>query len=891
MKKLILFFAVILFSQTGLQAATTGKLTGKVTDRKSGEPLPFVNVILEGTSLGAATDFDGYFVILNVPPGKFNVKVQSVGYQTQLIQDVKIGVNLTTTLNIEMNEEAIEQQEVIVFADKFNVGQMGGNKPFSDDDIKTLPASEIDNVIQTVAGVTVGSGGDIHIRGGRSSEIAYYVNGSSISDAYDNGRGIDIDKSSVKELNVISGTFNAEYGNAMSGIINTVTKEGEPEYHGNLLFYGGDVLTDFYSYFPGNEKYNPVESYNIQASLSGPVPAIGEYVKFFVTGRYQYDDGHNYGFRRFNVDGTPGNGEKVSMAWSKRYQAQGNISSWITKNFKLGVEGLYSQSDYREYNHEYKLTPDSNPKRFLKAYNGSVSVTHMLGSAAYYTLKFSDFFREYDHKLYDNINDSRYQHPDSSFGTINYGFDTGGTDRYRLHRETNTMAIKLDFEIQAFENHLFKVGFEGKKHDLKFDGYTLDIDRISSTPGADFTLIVPAESAIGRDKYNASPIEAAFYLQDKIEFESMVMNIGVRVDYFNSRGNVMVDPRDPNIYFPLRENLKSMSIQEREPYFYKKASEKWQVSPRIGISYPISAEGVLHFSYGHFLQMPQLQYMFNRSSYKTPESGTVGDPFGNPDLEAESTIMYEIGFRQQFAEVYEVDLTLFYRDIRNWISTATQPLTYNNVSYGMYVNKDYSNVRGITLSLNKKLADMFSYNLSYTFQFADGSNSSPEDEYRAQQGNSAPTLYLRPLNWDQRHNINLSFLFAQESWGASLLGRYSTGLPYTPSINQFTADAGVSKTAEANSARRPNTFNIDMRLYKSFDFWGLNLTGFAQIYNLLDTRNVVNVFADSGSPDYTGDTATLSEDPARPNTIAEYQRYPWHYAAPRSIELGLELTF
>ena len=108
-----------------------------------------------------------------------------------------------------------------------------------------MPVSELDDVLQLQAGVTRGADGDFHIRGGRTSEIAYWVNGVSITDAYDNSRGIQIDNSSIQEVQVISGTFNAEYGNAMSGIINTVTKEGSNNYHGSILVYAGDHASDF----------------------------------------------------------------------------------------------------------------------------------------------------------------------------------------------------------------------------------------------------------------------------------------------------------------------------------------------------------------------------------------------------------------------------------------------------------------------------------------------------------------------------------------------------------------------------------------------------------------------------------------------------------------------
>ncbi len=893
MRKILLIFLTFLISHNYSSAGTTGKLTGKVTDAATGEALPFVNIIILGTNLGAASDIDGNYVILNIPPGRYTVRVQSVGYQPVEMENVPISIDLTTTRDFELKETAVELEAVVVEGrrDMIQKDITSSQALISAEEIENLPVAEFEDVLQLQAGVTRGADGSFHIRGGRSQEIAYWVNGVSITDAYDNSRGIEIDNSSVQELQVISGTFNAEYGNAMSGIINTVTKEGGTKFNGDVKVYSSDYVSDFTSYFPHIDEVDPLANHNLQASLSGPIPFAGDVLRFFINGRYNYDDGWLYGERRYTTIGDSSDHSIVPMNWSKRWMGQANITFNPVQSVKVNAEFLYSKENFQDYDHSYRWVPDGNVHKFSNSYNSTLTFNHMLSSTTFYTLRGSYFFKDFNEYLFADPYDPNYLHPDSLNIGVSYAFRTKGTNLHRFFRETNTISIKGDLTSQLYENHLVKIGAEARLHKLSFDDYTLEPATIDGIPVEPFRPQIPALNTPNRTNYENEPIEVAAYVQDKIEFEDVIINIGIRYDYFNSRGDVLVDPSDPNIYLPLRQELQSLSVAEREPYFYKKASAKTQISPRFGIAYPISATGVLHFSYGHFLQIPSFQYLFNRGKYLVPNTGSGYGVYGNPDLEAQKTVMYEIGFKQEFFNDFTVDITGFYRDVRNWITAGPFTATRNLVTYSVYTNKDYSNVKGITLNVNKRFSNFYAFDINYTYQVAEGSNSSPEDEYFAQQGNSEPTLFLLPMDWDQRNLLNVSMFVGMDDWGASLIGRYGTGLPYTPAITQYTAERGITSGLERNSRRRPNQFTIDLKLHKIFNIAGIDVTTFLQVFNILDTKTVVNVFGDTGKPDYTTEAQNVGEDPNRPNTIEEYLRYPWHYGEPRLVQLGFEFSF
>ncbi|OGU82144.1 MAG: hypothetical protein A2W11_07445 [Ignavibacteria bacterium RBG_16_35_7] len=908
-KTLQIFLAIIFCSINFSFAGTTGKIAGKVTDQKTGEPLPFVNIILEETNFGAATDIDGNYVILNIPPGKYNLKAQYIGYQAVVVENISVSIDLTTTIDFKLTESAVELEEIVVQGQQELIKKdvTSSQSLISSDQIDALPVSELDDVLQLQAGVTRDASGDFHIRGGRTSEIAYWVNGVSITDAYDNSRGIQIDNNSIQELQVISGTFNAEYGNAMSGIVNTVTKEGSRDYHGSLLIYSGDHMSNFTEYFPHIDDIDPVSNYNFQGSLSGPIPFTDNLLTFFVNGRYYYDDGYLFGEKRFNPDGTKGDGSVVSMNWHKNYYGQGNIAFYPIQELKFNLEGLYSKEDYQDYNHEYKWNPDGNVFKFAESNSGTATITHMLSSSTFYTVKGSYFYKDFNEYLYENPFDKRYFHPDSlRRDYVSYAFRTKGTNLHRFYRATTTYLGKIDFTSQFTKENLIKLGAEVKSHNLKFDDYTLEPHRTNGIEDSIFTPSIPNETQPNRVKYDNEPFEASAYIQDKIEFESVIINLGVRLDYFDANGKVLVNTRDPNIYAPLRapsffginlpdDSWTGVDVSQYtsilEPYFYKDSESKMQVSPRFGIAYPISTTGVVHFSYGHFLQIPPFQFLFQNGPYYVPNDGSFIGVYGNPNLEPQKTVMYEIGFRQEFADDYLIDVTGFYRDVRDWITSGPPIATQIGVTYSIFTNKDYANVKGITLTFNKRFTNNFAFDLNYTYQVADGTNSRPEDDFFAAQGNSEPSLFLIPMDWDQNHLLNASFNTGFDGWGASLIARYGTGLPYTPSITQYTAERLRGGGFLRNSRRIPAQFTMDLKLDKTFEFMGLDITAFVRIFNLLDNRIPVRVFGDTGQPDFTTELQTVGFDPRRPNTPEEFIKYPGNFGEPRNVQFGIDLAF
>ena len=248
---------IFILTITSLFAGTTGKISGIIQDSKTGEPLPGVNVLIENTYLGAASDLDGYFAILNVSPGSHEVKAIMVGYQEVRYLDVRVMIDQTTELNITLSEETLELETIEVMAQRPVVERdvASSRVNLSSAEIEALPIVNVASVISLQAGIQ-----GLSIRGGGSDESAFMVNGITLRDERDNTPFTGISYTAVEEIQVQAGGFDAEFGNVRSGIINVITKEGGRQN------YSFSALT---RYSPARQKHfghspNSLDSYWIK---------------------------------------------------------------------------------------------------------------------------------------------------------------------------------------------------------------------------------------------------------------------------------------------------------------------------------------------------------------------------------------------------------------------------------------------------------------------------------------------------------------------------------------------------------------------------------------------------------------------------------------------------
>lgn len=966
MKKVyrIAVYLVLTFLPALSFAGTTGKIAGTITDASTGDPLPGVNVVLEGTMMGAATDVNGYYFIINVPPGTYTLKAMMIGFQAHTIENVRVSVDMTSTYNIQLRETVLDVgAEVTVVAERPIVQKdmTSSLSAVGADEIEAMPVQEVADVLELQAGLVRDGFGGIHVRGGRTGEVAYWVDGIAATDNYSGDLGVEVENSSVQELQVISGTFNAEYGQAMSAVVNIVTKEGSSNFTGEISGYVGDYVSfdddNFFVVEPLEtenraairepeegtyKKTNPLRSmnpiYNMQASLSGPI--LGDKLTFFANARYFHNEGYLYGKRWFTPQGLMGDGDLVSMNPFTKFTGQLKMAYRLTPSIKLTYGLMGNDNQFRWYDRYYKYNPDGNYRRFENAMNHIVTMTHTMSATTFYEAKFTRFDSKYKHYVYeDPLNGVTYDstivgsgedaavrylisgdtegyvHPDSLIAPSNWSFSDGGTQMQHFNRRTSYTVGKIDLTSQITKNHQIKTGIEARFYDLSLNEFEIIPAKLKNDEIIPFRPSIPARSTAQHNGYSYKPLEIAAYLQDKMEFEDMIVNFGMRFDYFDPKGKVLADPEDPNLYDPFKKehiyknydpNLPDSlqtpyTVEERRAFWFKDTEPKLQISPRFGIAYPITDRGVIHFSYGHFFQMPSFRILYgandgtDSSNPDLEVSKTSGNStfLSNADLDPQRTVMYEIGLQQQLTADLGIDITMFYRDVRDWVG-ASPPIStaLPSVSYTQYENKDYSNVRGVTLAVNKRYSNYFEANLDYSFMVAEGSASNPKDDYFDRQSNKAPRIQLVPLGWDQRHTLNGSFSVGTATWRLSLIGRFWSGTPYTPefAVGEIAGGSAFSGLQE-NSARKPSISSVDLRLYKRFPLGNYGLSLFAYVYNLFDQRGAHSVYADTGSPYYTLGTRSASADANRVSTLEDNVLHSEWFGEPRQIQLGMAFNF
>lgn len=894
MQKFFLLFIIIAFSFTisdSIFAQSTGKIMGKVIDITLDEGIPFANVMIDGTNIGAASDIEGNFVILNVPPGNYDITASYMGYQKVTIKDANVSVGFTTTLEFKLSPGEISLDAVIVFGEKNPLIRQDLTNPtvsITSESLDILPVDNISDVIRLQAGVVAGDDGKLHVRGGHSNEVAYTLNGLSLNDPYGNTSPITLASNAVQEASVSTGTFGAEFGNALSGVVNYVTKEG-----GNSLTYSakaslGDFVTPQTDLYENIDHLDALNRVRIEGTFGGPIP-ISSSTRFFFSGVYEDFKGSYYGTRLYNPtdsyltpdnfnstdprygdatgayqfnpfgpnsNGLPtGDGEYVAMNPRDGLNLQFNVSQKFGTLVKLKYEFVYNKAKSRTFSalsandgRNYLFNPDGDGFDYSKGIINTLDFTHTLNNKTFYTIKASYSFNRAEHYLYKDPNDSRYL---PSFYRRNIGntlYYAGGTDNSITERSTETISIKGDLVSQIYGVHEIRAGFELRKHHIRRTGYTLDFYKykeINGTPSVssltindvlyDSDLEIIRGRIYSSSRYDKHPVQGAAYILDKMELsKTLILNVGLRYEFFDAASDYNSD-----ISKNLTDSLSGYMNAYLEP-----AEVKHMFSPRISVSYPITDKGIIRFSYGHFYQVGSLSKIYENDVRWVPNISSIPS-FGNPNVNPQKSIQYEIGLQQQLTEDIKFDLTAYYKDVRDYIFNQTV-YTEKARQYRILTNLAYSNVRGITLSILKRRSPggLFSATLDYTFQIAEGNRTEPqEDLFFSEASGKQTETFLVPLSFDRSHLVSGSFsLFDPESWSLGLTYNIQAGTPYTANLPPSLSTI----TYEQNSANKPLQWNVDLKFEKYFSIGQFLCSVFLNIHNVFDTRNDRYVYSSSG---------------------------------------------
>ncbi len=901
---------LLLFSISSVFAGVTGKIMGRIIDANTGEVLPGVNVVIIGTSMGGAANTSGKYFVINVPVGTYSLTATMIGYKPVTKTDVRVVQDFTTTIDFELSQTVIKVEGVIVVAKKTMVKKdVTSTTHFvTTEEMENRITHNYNDVISEQAGVLNSAGGasgateGLHIRGGRADEIVYMVDGMSINDAITGQAGAQVNMNAIKEVVVQTGGFNAEYGQAMSGIVNLVTKEGKKTE--GFLRYTTDFpfKNDSEKYVINGNEVGPsggslYEGFHRgELNFGGSIPGI-KGLSYFISSEVTARDHQNafasqitrdQGNTFFPMSNTDRDyyslNAKVSYQISPKIRVTGSGFTTRTQYGEYcGTFGLPGESQWSEQDDKYK-PPFQRSAVLKKAQQGHFTLNHVLSQSTFYTLNLAyftthtwegtrDIVVEADRKLWEDYDfldwwyydidevtssgqrgadidsldyyakdaDGNYYYPWGVNGQSgnNFAFGYSGSGNW-TERLSSYIDGKLDITSQITDHHQLKVGLEGIKHTAErhYGGY------IATSPSAQSSHDLT--ECLYFDDYTYEPLQGALYIQDKMEYPGFILNIGIRGDYLDANAQKYIDPT-------------RISVGKED------ANPKYKFSPRLGVSFPVTENTVLHVSYGQFFQIPRLIRLYDNINTDLAKARGGWTRLGNPDISAQQTTSYEIGLAQQLGTDAALFVTVYYKDLYDLIGVRFVPALPN--TYTQFVTEDYGNVKGAEFTLTKRATRFLSGKLVYTLSQAKGTSSYGTQAYYDYianvpvdpvTGEAVPipkTDYA--LEFDQRHIVSaqanfripaesgptMGTIYPLENININLLSSLSSGLPYT---KRNTSQLIIG---EVNGERMPWNWITDLKVSKELKVLNFYYSLFAEITNLLNTENVVNVYPETGKTD------------------------------------------
>ena len=837
-------------------AQERGSITGKVSDKRSSHAIPFATVTVIGAQKGGLTDSEGKFLITGIEPGSYEVRVQFLGYAPFSQPGVVVAAGRSQTLNIALEEVVVRVEKTVeVNADRrlVEVRQGATVRSVSAADIRNLPVQTISDVLQQQAGISV-EADQIHVRGGRADETLFNVNGVANRDLV-TGQSTagKLNARSVAEVNVATGAYDVRYGNALSGVVEVRLKEGGDRFQGGVTStgatYGGralqvtmggplafqpagagkmnwflDVSTDHASTrFPSIDKL-PGHPRLRSAYQDGLFDRRWSYGDFFAPS----EDNNWAG--RLALTWKPNPADRWSLDVSKRI----GIDQGFSRTF-INASGDAGDPSYPW---RWSRRIDHAPTIFEDNFQTSLKFRRTLSTTSFSEMQFSRYYsalrREVGGKHW-----SEYEPPDdlSLFPPgdprrTDFFFDSGDDNTWQ-DRRTLTYGLTWGLTKRL------------RKHELEFG---LE----HQTQSAQYVTIEnpwdPDPDGLGgsHDLWQVHPWVGNLYVRDRLEYEGFTANVGMRADYW------FVGREAERALATLADTI-NITPATREEFFANTHSffgrrYKLKLSPRIIVAHPIGTRSSFFFNYGQFTQNPSYRYVYSKLTSISSESFPL---LGNPNLNPQTSINYEVGGKNEFRPGAAVNATFFVKDIYDYPTSTlfTRTQGSNLVPILVYLNGHFARTKGFEIEVEKRRGGGYwSGKLAYSYQQTKGKSSDPNEAKIAQlnEFNAAETRLSETfVRWNRPHKVTANFdLRFSERWpegwswlrqsGINVYVQGSSGRAYTPVFGPTS-----NQSAEPYSRNGPFQVTTDVRVNRFFRVAGQRLDISVAGLNIFGTR-VIN---------------------------------------------------
>ncbi len=998
MKRKITILFFLLFLPTFVLAGTVGKIQGKVTDLQTGEPLIGANVLVVGTSFGAATDVNGVFTINNLDPGVYSLKASYLGYKTVTVSNVRVNTDLTAEVDFKLPAEGISVGEVNIVAKRPLINKSNTNaiRTTSSENIEALPVRGVTTIIGLTPGVVL-QNNTVYVRGGRQDEVGYFLEGTNITNPVFGGRTVTLVQDAIEEISVQAGGFTAEFGGANAGIIRTQLKSGTPDFRATL-----EYVTDNLAFRSKANRFNGEKTFNtysygyneLIATVSGPI--ISKKVKFFGLFNYNYMldsnprpfPGISLGVITDPLSSTPET-NSIDMTYPAGPTLKKSREAYTgtgTLTFDLNpiivrLTGTWTNLESFGGNSGHiSSILDMNRRPITRGDNAafSLKLTHILSPTTYYEISAGyslNKSRTMDPLLGDNWRVYGDSVANANVGAVwqrtNRDLEIGRFGRYQRPTPYDILGFRFSapndiisgYGKSKNENLTFNASFStelNKQHAIKIGGelqlYTIRRYGVAASTVAERfntnSKLKPSErktdeeimiglgtNAYGYDLFGneigsggilgaKKPVIAGAYIQDKITYKNLIVNVGVRFDYIDIDNFAFTDQSRPELTIDQNNGKVDINNLVKTPTFSS-------LSPRLGFSFPVTDKTVFHAQFGKFVQQTRLRDVY-QGLYATSAQLRGGFFIGAPvgfNVRPTRTTQYEIGFTQQLSDFASFDITAYYKDIQDQVVFKLQETAPGSPfgAYNTLTNGDFATTKGIELSFNMRRVERIQVNGSVSFQNAQGTGSNPNSHNGIVGAPIDGTtifnpLYVFPLDFNKAitGNFNLDYRFSSDeaspilrSLGLSALMTFASGHPYTlgqgkgNNVGSLEGDPRFRSPIEPlNNSTTPWTYQLDVRLDKTVSLFDkLKANFYIFVINVLDTRNIENVFLRTGS---AYDDGYLS-DPTLGGTLHPTQRQDYEnmykainldyyqgfqnatgnqlFGPPRQIRVGVRLEY